>query len=102
ELRALLRPPPRRSTAPRRAGRNAGRRLVEWVASRSTNVNDAVYWAAKKAAAEGMLDAIEDELVAAADHAARAAGKWTSTGERQTRKTIGSARSWVARHGGAA
>jgi hypothetical protein len=73
--------------------------LVDWVARRTTNINDAVYWAAKKAARDGLLDAIEEDLVRAADQAARSAGTWTPSGERQTRRTISSARGWMQRNG---
>jgi hypothetical protein len=98
-LRELLRPPPpRRWSGPRKGGNAAV--LVAWVERRGGNVNDAVYWAAKKAARDGVLDAIEDDLVRAADHAARAAGTWQASGERQTRRTIGSARRYV-QNGGA-
>lgn len=98
-LRELLRPP----VAPRPVRTFAkpgdANALVRWVERRTGNVNDAVYWAAKKAARLGVLDTIEEDLVRAADAAARATGTWTSSGERQTRNTIRSARMWVAREG---
>lgn len=98
ELRDLLRPIVR----PARVGpfTKAGNpdALVAWVARQTSNVNDAVYWAAKKAARSGVLDQIEEDLVRAAEQAAAAAGKFgEGGGERGTRKTIGSARRWVQR-----
>ena len=97
-LRDLLRPPAAPSSVLAKPGN--GGVLVDWVARRIGNVNDAVYWAAKKAAKDGVLDAIEEDLVRAADQAARSAGTWTASGERQTRRTFSSARScWVHRAG---
>lgn len=72
--------------------RGDGKGLVEFVARATTNVNDALYWAAMRAREDGVLDQLEDDLIAAASDAARTAGTWTPGGERQSRRTVDSAR----------
>lgn len=95
EVRDLLRPAPAARQPSRHAARGDGRHLADFVARQERgNINDAVYWAAKKAALEGILtDDLAAELVAAA---ARAAGaQATAAGERQSWRTIGSARDYA-------
>lgn len=89
-LRELLRPRAARPVPP--AGKvGDGRPLVEFVAKQSLgNINDALYWAARRAAETGVLDDIAVELVAAAGHAAGADA--TAAGERQSWRTVESAR----------
>jgi hypothetical protein len=94
-VRELLRPPPAVRQPFRQAASGDGRHLVEFVARQEHgNVNDALYWAAKKAALQGILtDALAAELVAAAGQAA--GSQATGAGERQSWRTIGSARKAV-------
>ena len=93
-VRELLRPQPARPLL-RQPAQGSGRHLAGFVASQEHgNVNDALYWAAKRAALQGILtDALAADLVAAA---ARAAGSHaTAAGERQSWRTIGSARDYA-------
>ncbi|MGH3521956.1 MAG: bifunctional DNA primase/polymerase [Mycobacterium sp.] len=94
-VRALLRPMqivprvrPHRATGPH----GDGGALVTWLARQQHNVNDALFWAACRAVDAGILtDAFAAELVAAAGEAA--GPRATYAGERQSWRTIGSARS---------
>ena len=62
-LRELLRPQPPRSTHSGRRDKS-GKPLVDFVASFVTDgVNDALFWAACRAAEDGILDDIEDDLI---------------------------------------
>jgi Bifunctional DNA primase/polymerase, N-terminal len=94
-VRELLRPPrrrPFRQPASRGTARGDGHHLVEHVAQQQHGkVNNILYWAAKRAALEGILtDELAAALVTAAGHAAGAHA--TPAGERQSWRTIGSAR----------
>jgi Bifunctional DNA primase/polymerase, N-terminal len=90
-LRELLRPLPVSRIVP--AVRHGdGKGLVAWLGEQTSNVNDALFWAACRAHEDGVLDALADELVAAAETAARTAGTWTAAGKRQSRRTVQSAR----------
>lgn len=83
-LRELLRPTPRPVTVHRRNGGN-GAGLINFVAQFKTDgVNNALYWASRRAAEEGILDDIADDLVETA----------VSVGEspRRARNTVASAR----------
>jgi len=91
-LRELLLPVPLRAWRDATPSPRGGDALVEFVAARAVNVNDALYWAACRAAETGLLDRIEADLVAAAGQAAAAAGTFTPAGERQSRRTVDSAR----------
>lgn len=85
-LREVLRPdPPKaRKTYIGRTG-DTGRALVDFVARQDTgNRNEALYWAARRAADSGVLDQIGPDLIAAAV----AAGEDPKAAER----TVGSAR----------
>lgn len=87
-LRTLLCPPPQpvRVLAPRRRGN--GRHLVEFVAAQPWgNVNRGLHWAACRAAADGLLDDLADDLVAAAVAAGHP--------ESGARRTVDSARRTV-------
>lgn len=92
-VRDLLRPPVAvRQPFRQPAATGDGRQLVDFVARQEHgNINDALYWAARKAALEGILTgALAAALVAAAG---QAAGSYaTAAGERQSRRTVGSAR----------
>lgn len=89
-VKAIMNPPVRhRAVRPGTAG--SGKALVRKVAETPFGeINDVLYWAACRAADGGILDAILDDLVQAAAHAAGA--KASSAGEMQTRRTIESAR----------
>jgi hypothetical protein len=68
-LRPLLAPPPPRPRPSRQSwgSSQSGDALVRFVATASDgNRNRALFWAAKTATAEGVIDAIEDALTAAA------------------------------------
>jgi Bifunctional DNA primase/polymerase, N-terminal len=83
-LRELLRPPPRPVTVHRGKGGN-GTGLVRTVAEAPEGKrNDILYWAARRAVEDGLIDQIADELTAAA----------VSAGETETkaRRTVASAR----------
>jgi hypothetical protein len=83
-LRELLRPLPPRTTYSGRRNKS-GKPLVDFVARFVTDgVNDALFWAACKAAEDGILDEIEVELISTA----------VSVGEseKQARWTVKSAR----------
>jgi Bifunctional DNA primase/polymerase, N-terminal len=83
-LRELLRPTPRPVTVHRGSGGN-GAGLINFVAQFKTDgVNNALYWASRRAAEEGILGAIADDLVETA----------VSVGEspRRARNTVASAR----------
>jgi hypothetical protein len=91
-VRELLRPAPAAMarTCPR--GDGGGRWLAEFVAAQPQgNINDALYWAARRAAEQGTLtDDLAAALVAAAGYAA--GSQATAAGERQSWRTVGSAR----------
>jgi Bifunctional DNA primase/polymerase, N-terminal len=84
-LRELLRPLPPRRPASALPSSKSGKPLVDYVAKFVTNgVNNALFWAACKAAEDGILDQIEGELVSTA----------VSVGEseKRARNTVKSAR----------
>jgi hypothetical protein len=83
-LRELLRPTPKPATVYRSNGGN-GAGLIRTVANAPEGSrNDTLYWAARRAVENGLIDQIEDELIAAA----------ASAGETETkaRGTVASAR----------
>jgi hypothetical protein len=93
-VRELLRPAPVAArTCPQGSG--DGRWLGEFVARQPHgNINDALYWAARRAAEDGILT--EDLAAALLAAAGQAAGSQATTGgERQSWRTIGSARKAV-------
>jgi hypothetical protein len=95
-VRDLLRPQAAsRFRQPFQPAHGDGRHLVEFVARQEHGkVNDALYWAAKKAALEGILtNALAAALVAAAGQAAGTQA--TEAGKRQSWRTIGSARDYA-------
>lgn len=97
-VRLLLNPPPPPVLKLATVGsKSNGRALVDWLAAQTYgNVNDALYWAAGKAAQTGILDDIAEDLVNAAHQAAGAHA--TAKGEHESRRTIQSARMrWGAR-----
>jgi hypothetical protein len=66
KLRELLQPLPPRRPASSQPGRS-GKPLVDFVAKFITDgVNNALFWAACRAAEDGLLDQIEDELISTA------------------------------------
>jgi Bifunctional DNA primase/polymerase, N-terminal len=90
-LKDLLRPEPQQARAwPVERKQKSGQHLVDFVAKFVTDgVNDALYWAALRAAEKGLLDEIRADLIATA----------VSVGESQRRaeKTVDSARrAWGA------
>lgn len=91
EVRELLRPAPVAARAASQ-GSGDGHQLAEFVARQEFgNINDALYWAARQAVRQGILtDALAADLVAAAGQAAGTHA--TTAGERQSWRTIGSAR----------
>lgn len=90
--------PPVRVRPVRQGAKGSGKGLVDYVARKPYGeVNDAVYWAACRADANGVLDDILEDLVAAAAHAA--GGHANDAGEMQTRRTIESARRRPADNG---
>lgn len=99
-LRALLTPRPPTPRRPRgtRTGNDfllgcgSKEHLVEWVATATSNVNDHLFWAACRALEDGVLDHLAADLVDAARQAAQNVGTWTAAGERQSWRTVGSAR----------
>jgi hypothetical protein len=92
-LRRLLAPPAPARTAPPwpvSSDRRAGGLIRHVTETPFGEINERLYWAACRAAEGGFLDDIAEQLVAAARHAA--GGKATDAGERQSRRTIESAR----------
>lgn len=88
-VKNIMNPP--RDLRPLPRGKGDGKGLIGKVAScQMGEINDVLYWAACRAAEQGILDAIEDELLAAAEHAA--GPQATPAGAAQSRRTIGSAR----------
>jgi hypothetical protein len=83
-LRELLRPTPRPVNLHRRNGSKGDGLLRTVAAAHKGNRNKALYWAACTAVEDGLIDQIEDELIAAA----------VSAGETETkaRRTVASAR----------
>jgi hypothetical protein len=83
-LRELLRPTPKLATVYRGSGGNGDALLRTVAAAMEGNRNNVLYWAACRAVEDGLIDQIEDELVAAA----------MSAGENETkaRRTVASAR----------
>jgi hypothetical protein len=74
-------------------GSGSGKPLVDFVASFVTDgVNNALYWAACRAAEDGLLDEIEEDLIATA--------VFVGEREKRARWTVGSARKKIL--GGAA
>lgn len=83
--------PPRDLRRVARTGSGDGKGLIAKVAASVVGeINDVLYWAACRAAEQGILDQIEDDLMAAAEHAA--GSQATASGAAQSRRTIGSAR----------
>lgn len=95
-VRAVMNPPRRQHPPPQhpppRNGQGRGDPLVEFVRTRTPGlINDGLYWAACRAAEQGLLDdAMADRLTAAAGDAAGPTA--TRAGELQSRRTIDSAR----------
>lgn len=90
-VRQLLRPPqvvPR--VHPHRVAAGDGRQLIDFIARQPHgNINDALYWAARRAAEKTMLtDDLAADLVAAAGQAA--GNHATAVGERQSWRTVSS------------
>jgi hypothetical protein len=83
-LRELVRPTPKPATVYRGSGGNGDALLRTVAAAMEGNRNNVLYWAACRAVEDGLIDQIEDELVAAA----------MSAGENETkaRRTVASAR----------
>lgn len=92
-LRSLLRPvvQPRRDRFD--TPRGDGSALVRFVAKHTTDgVNNALYWAAKKAAAEGVLDTIARELIDTAVSVGESERRARATVESARKKILGGAR----------
>lgn len=90
-VKNIMNPPVRLRPGPRPGAVGDGRGLINRVANTPFGeINDVVYWAACRADETGILDAIVEDLVAAAGHAAGANA--SNAGEMQTRRTIESAR----------
>jgi hypothetical protein len=83
-LRELLRPAPKTATVYHGSGGNGDALLRTVAAAMEGNRNNVLYWAACRAVEDGLIDQIEDLLVAAA----------MSAGENETkaRRTVASAR----------
>jgi hypothetical protein len=90
-LLQMLRPKPRdRYTGPvRAAGKGSGRALVDFVGLHLTNgVNNALFWAACRAAEDGLLADLADELVRTAVQVGESEKRAAATVE-SARKKIG-------------
>lgn len=83
-LRELLRPTPRPSSPNRHSNSNGDALLSTVAAAMEGNRNNVLYWAACRAVEGGLIDQIEDELVAAAMSA--------GANETKARRTVASAR----------
>jgi hypothetical protein len=83
-LRELLRPAPRPINIPRRSGGNGDGLLRTVAAAVEGTRNDVLYWAARCAVEDGLINQIEDELITAAMSAGET--------EIKARRTLASAR----------